>query len=175
MRMQTLVTTLGFALVSAAAQAQSVTYDFDKGTDFSKIKTYAWVNTREELQDDFNHKRIVSAVDSQLSAKGLTRVEPGGMANALVGYGAGFEKNLEINGSGYGGGPLYRANRSGSARVDEIVTGTLVIGMLDANTKAVIWRGTATKDLDPKANPEKRDKNVNKAVTKIFEHYPPKK
>ena len=106
MRMQALMTTLGLALVSATTQAQNVTYDFDKTTDFSKVKTYAWVNTREELQDDFNHKRIVSAVDSQLAAKGLTRLERGSIADVLVGYGAGFDRNLEINGSGYGGGPF---------------------------------------------------------------------
>jgi hypothetical protein len=30
-------------------------------------------------------------------------------------------------------------------------------------------------DLDPKASPEKREKNLNKAVEKLFKHYPPAK
>ena len=67
-------------------------------------------------QDDFNHKRIVAAVDSQLAAKGLTMVEAGGMADILVAYGAGFDRNLQITGSSSDwGGPFYRGNRSGSA------------------------------------------------------------
>ena len=143
MRMNTLPATLGLMLASATtAQAQNITYDFDKTTDFSKIRTYAWVHG-QELQDELNHKRVVSAVDAQ---------------------GASMDW----------GGPLYRGNRNGSARVAEIVTGTLVVGLLDPETKSILWRGVATRDVDVKASPEKRDKNVNKAMAKLFEHYPPK-
>ena len=55
------------------------------------------------------------------------------------------------------------------------MTGTLVIAMVDPETKSVLWRGVASKDLDQNASPEKRDKNINKAMGKLFEHYPPKK
>ena len=175
MRMNTLVTTLGLVVASATtALAQNVTYDYDKTADFSKIKTYAWIHG-QELQDELNHKRVVSAIDAQLAAKGLTRVEPNGIADVLVAYNAGFDRNLQIEGSSMDwGGPLYRGNRNGSARVAEIVTGTLVIGMIDPETKSIVWRGVATRDVDMKASPEKRDKNVNKTVAKLFEHYPPK-
>ena len=166
---------LGLALTSATASAQKVTYDYDKATDFTKIRTYAWVHTREEVQDELNHKRIVNAVDAQLSAKGLTKVQEGGMADVLVAYGVGIDRNLEINGSSSDwGGPLYRGNRTGSARTQEVMTGTLVVAMADPETKSVIWRGVASKDLDQSASPEKRDKNLNKAVAKTLEKYPPK-
>ena len=55
------------------------------------------------------------------------------------------------------------------------MTGTLVVAMADPETKSVIWRGVASKDLDQSASPEKRDKNLNKAVAKMLEKYPPKK
>ena len=120
MQMKTWLPMLGLALASATASAQKVTYDYDKATDFTKIRVYAWVHTREEVQDELNHKRIVAAVDSQLAAKGLTKVQEGGMADVLVAY------------------------------------------------------GVASKDLDQSASPEKRDKNLNKAVAKMLEKYPPK-
>jgi hypothetical protein len=175
MRMNTLVTTLGLVLASATtARAQKVTYDYDKTADFSKIRTYAWVRG-QELQDELNHKRVVSAIDAQLAAKGLTRVEANGMADVLVVYDAGFDRNLQIEGSSMDwGGPLRRGNRNGSARVAEIVTGTLVVGLLDPETKSVVWRGMATRDIDMTASPEKRDRNVTKTVAKLLEHYPPK-
>jgi hypothetical protein len=176
MRMQLLVTTLAMSIASATARGQSVTYDYDKGTDFSKIRTYAWTHTPAELADEINHKRVVSAIDSQLAAKGLTKVEPGGMADVLVAYGAGVDRNLQITGSSSDfGGPLYRGNRFGSARTEDVLTGTLVIAMVDPETKSIVWRGAASKDLDPKAKPEKREKNLNKAVKKMFDNYPPKK
>ena len=87
----------------------------------------------------------------------------------------GIDRNLEINGSSSDwGGPLYRGNRTGSARTQEVMTGTLVVAMADPETKSVIWRGVASKDLDQSASPEKRDKNLNKAVAKMLEKYPPK-
>ena len=64
---------------------------------------------------------------------------------------------------------MYRGSRTGSARTEEVVTGTLVIAMADPETKSIIWRDVASKDLDPNASPEKRDKGVDKAVAKMFE------
>jgi hypothetical protein len=36
-----------------------------------------------------------------------------------------------------------------------------------------VWRGSASKTLDPKAKPEKRQKNLGKAMAKMFKNYPP--
>jgi hypothetical protein len=49
----------------------------------------------------------------------------------------------------------------------------MVIDLVDANTSNIVWRGTATKDIDVKATPDKRDKNIAKAAQKLFRHYPP--
>lgn len=175
MRISTIVTTLGLALVSATASAQDVTYDYDKATDFSKIKTYAWI-AGTNLSDEFNHKRIVTAIDAQLTAKGLTQVAAGATPDMLVAYHAAFDKNLQINASSFDSGPWrYGGNRSGSARVEEIVNGTLVVDLVDAKTETLIWRGIAKKDIDTNAKPEKRDKNMNKAAEKLFKDYPPAK
>jgi hypothetical protein len=39
----------------------------------------------------------------------------------------------------------------------------------------LVWRGTVSKTLDPTAKPEKRQKNLEKAVEKMLKNYPPKK
>ena len=46
---------------------------------------------------------------------------------------------------------------------------------MDASTKAIIWRGMASKDIDVKAKPEKREKNINRTAEKLFKNYPPEK
>jgi hypothetical protein len=38
--------------------------------------------------------------------------------------------------------------------------------MYDSHTKQLVWRGTASKTLDPKAKPEKKQENIKKAVRK---------
>jgi Domain of unknown function (DUF4136) len=173
MRIGLCATALGIAMLGTIAVAQSVNYDYDKSADFSRFKTYAWVRGTES-KDELNHKRVVSAIDSQLAAKGLSRVEGERGADLLVAYHANFDENIQINGysSGFGGPRL--GNFSGTATTQRIVTGTLVVDMMNAGSGAIVWRGVAEHDLNPGAKPEKRDKNITKATEKIFKNYPPK-
>jgi hypothetical protein len=166
MRVATLIGTAGL-LLSTNAWAQDVTYDYDKSVNLSAVKTYAWAPDGN-IQDALTHKRIVEAVDAQLAAKGLHRVEAGATPDVIVVYRAGVREELEV--SGRGG---YRSNRWNSARVERVPVGALRVEMLDAKTKSVVWRGIASKDLDVNASPEKREKNINKAAEKLFKSYPP--
>lgn len=50
--------------------------------------------------------------------------------------------------------------------------GTVTVEMTNAATDKIVWRGAATMDIDTKANPEKREKSINKAADKIFKNYP---
>ena len=36
------------------------------------------------------------------------------------------------------------------------------------------WKTSATKKIDVKANPETRERNVDKVAEKMFKNYPPK-
>jgi hypothetical protein len=47
--------------------------------------------------------------------------------------------------------------------------------MYDSAKKALVWRGIASKAIDPKAKSKKQQKNITKAVTKLLTNYPPKK
>jgi hypothetical protein len=47
--------------------------------------------------------------------------------------------------------------------------------MYDTTSKQLVWRGMASKTLDAKAKPEKRQKNIDKAATKMLKNYPPRK
>jgi hypothetical protein len=54
-----------------------------------------------------------------------------------------------------------------------IYVGQLDLTVYDAAQKELVWRGTATKTLDPKAKPEKKQKNITKAVEKLLKNFPP--
>jgi hypothetical protein len=174
MRIATFVTAACMVLLGTVALAQSVTYDFDRGVNFNKYRTYAWVSGTN-LPDALNHRRIVNAIDAQLAARGLTKVESSASPDALVAYHASLDTNVRINAFGSGwGGYRFGAMRSATATVEEIPIGTLVIDIVDAESKNVVWRGSATKELDSYANAEKREKNINRAAQKLFRNYPPK-
>jgi hypothetical protein len=172
MRIATVMTTVGVLLFSAITLADNVNYDFDPNANFSSFRTYTWVRGNE-VGDQLNHSRIVRAIETQLGIKGLTKVDANDRPDVLVAYHASFDENLQISGFSTGfGGYRFGGNRSGTARVEEITIGTLAVDIVDARTKTIVWRAMASKELDPKASPEKRDKNINKATEKLFRNYP---
>jgi len=174
MRLLTYLTSACLTLLATTALAQSVTYDYDRATNFSNYKTYAWTRGTE-LTDELNHARVLRAIDAALVAKGLARVEPSATPDVVVAYHASFERNLEISGSAHGWGPFgLGGDRTGSARVEPIVVGTLVVDISDARTKAIVWRSLASSDIKPTDKPETRDKKIANATEKMFKNYPPR-
>lgn len=173
MRITTFAAAVALTFATTLTAAQSVTFDFDKTTDFSSLRTYAWV-PGTNLPDALNHRRIVAAVDAQLAAKGLVKAAAALAPDVLVAYHASFDRDLQVTGFSSGwGGYRFPGSRSGIARTEEILTGTLIVDLVKASTRTIIWRGMATKDVDVDASPEKRDRNINRAAEKIFKHYPP--
>ena len=45
--------------------------------------------------------------------------------------------------------------------------------MNDSENHALVWRGLASKIVDPNAKPDKQQKNLAKAVAKLLKNYPP--
>lgn len=174
MNTATLARIAAFAMLGTTMLAQSVTTDYDRSANFASFKTYAWIRGTE-VPDQLNHKRIVQSIDAQLADEGMRRVDESADPDVLIAYHVNLDRDLQINGFSSGWG-AYRwgGNRSGTARAEEIIVGTLVVDMIDAHTRTIVWRGTAAKDVDQGASAEKRDQNARKAMEKLFKNYPPK-
>jgi hypothetical protein len=176
--------TTAFLLLSvSAALAQDVRYDFDKEKDFSKYKTYKWVAIKGADQpDDLMSKRITAAIDAELATKGMTKTEADA-ADLYIGYqtAIGQEKEFTSYNTGWGYGPGWGGGWYGGGGMSTTYgsTSTVYVGQLDLSVydpaqKQLVWRGVATKTLDPKAKPEKKEKNITKAVAKLLKNFPPK-
>lgn len=172
------LTALALALMPALAFAQKTSYDFDKDANFGSFHTYA-LKEGTPAGNPLVDKRLVDAIETQLAAKGLK--PDAANPDLFVVYHVALDKKKELNGytSGYGGYGGYGWRYGGgmsttSVQVNEILVGTLVIDMASSASKALVWRGMGVKEIDPQAKPEKRDKNINNAVAKIFKNYPPK-
>ena len=173
MRIATLV--IGVVLLGTITFAQSINFDFDRTANFRGFRTYAWI-PGASVPDALNNDRIVNALNAQLALKGLMKVDRRANPDLYVAYHAAFDRDLEITGFSSGwGGYRFPGSRSGVARANEIVTGTLIVDLVDARTRTIVWRGTATKEVNPTAKPEQRDKNINRAAEKLFRNYPPVK
>jgi uncharacterized protein DUF4136 len=174
---------MGAFLAITASYGQEVRYNFDKQADFSKFKTYKWVVLKDATKpNDLLDKQIKAAVDTELAAKGLTKVEDDS-ANLYVGYQAGIGQEKEFtsynSGWGYGpgwGGGWYGAGGTGitTGQTNTVYVGQLVVDMYDSAQHDLVWRGLATKTIDTDAKPEKQQKNLTKTVNKLMKNFPPK-
>ena len=158
--------------VTGILSAQEVRYNFMPGTDFSKFHTYKWISIeRGAHPNQIVDAQIKQSVDSQLAAKGLTKVQDD-KANLYIGYQIAVNKEKQWNAYGMGGG--IRWGGMGTATSSPISVGTLVLDMYDPATKQLVWTGTATKTLDPSSNPQKNQQRLEKAMAKLLKNYPPK-
>ena len=173
--------------VTSTAFSQDVRYNFDKNTDFSKFKTYKWVAIKDAQKvSDLVDKQIRDSIEAQLTQKGLSKVDSDN-ADLFMGYqtAIGTEKQFTSFSSGmgpgwgpgggwygggwYGGGGMSTTTGSTST----IYIGQLVLDMYDSSNKDLVWRGSVSKTIDPKAKPDKQEKNLNKAMAKLLKNYPP--
>jgi hypothetical protein len=170
----------------SSAQAQDVRYDFDKEKDFSKYKTYKWVAIKgADKPDDLTSNRITTAIDAELATKGMTKTEAD-TADIYVGFqtAIGQEKEFTSFNTGWGYGPGWGGGWYGGyggmststtyGSTSTVYVGQLDLSMYDPAQKQLVWRGVASKTLDPKAKPEKKQKNITKAVAKLLKNFPPK-
>jgi hypothetical protein len=163
------------SIVISSALAQKVNVDWDKATNFSSFRTYTWVNGTPAL-NPLMGDRIVQEIDAQLAAKGLQKVEASANPDLVVAYHAGRNTETQMNtiDTGYyGPGWRYGYGGMGSSTtyVNTIQVGQLIVDIGDVKNKKYIWRGMASATIPDK--PEKGEKTITKAVTKMFQKFPP--
>jgi hypothetical protein len=168
-----LLLTIAFAPFAAAEKPQ---IQWDPAYDFSSIRTFQWqpnVESTLEQRNPFMHSRVVSAVDYELSATGLTEVQSN--ADVYVTYHASAENKVRLEsdsygygfgGYGRGGWGTYGYGVAGpvmtTTRVVEYEEGTLVVDIWDASDRQLVWRGTLSRVFAE--DPQKAEKQVVKAI-----------
>ena len=173
---------LAGAVAAATAYASSITVESkaDPGADFSRYKTYSWTEMKE-VRSEAVKKRITSAVDAQLKRKGFVRKDDGA-ADLRVAVHPSLSKEYPANsydpGWEYGWGtwaPPFGDIGTGSSLGQSIPIGTVMVDLVDASTKKLVWRGAARSPLDSEASAEQKQELVDDAMEKLFKKFPSKK
>lgn len=173
---------LPLSLLTISGFAQDVRYNFAAGQDFSSYKTFKWVQI--DGADQLNQladQQLKAAVETELVKKGLAKATDD-TADLFLAYQVGVNQEKQFNtyNSDWGYGPGWRGGWYGggggfsTTTSDTIQIGQVDLDMYDSAQKKLVWRGTVSKTLDPKAKPEKRQKNLTKAMAKLLKNYPPK-
>ena len=153
-----------FTWLSVPAAAQTVRVKWERATDFSQYKTYAWMEGTAPDVPDATDRIIVDYINSQLGINEIFQddFEP----DLYVTYHGAREENFEVVEG-------YRTDwtDSGAITVDTHVAGTLVVDLVDADDNQLVWRATATATIN---NDSKKNRRiVEEALRKMFASFPP--
>lgn len=161
---------------AAGCAAMTVSAHVERGISFDKYVTYEWDppdnlpvgDPRLDNNPMFNDY-LQGAIEKRLAAKGFERAA-GQQPDLFVHYHANVSQKLDV----------YQADqRYGYCYADcepqyvEYEQGTLVIDIVDARTKRVVWRGwaqdTMTGVID---NQDQLEKQVDEGVEKMMRLLP---
>ncbi|HUH38502.1 MAG TPA: DUF4136 domain-containing protein [Spongiibacteraceae bacterium] len=170
-----LLVSLGWLLL-ACASAPKVSLDYSPEFRFDAIKSYSIVPpTGAALaQAGLATQRIENAVREQMALLGVAETTPD-KADIIVSYGVVTEEKTRV--TTYPEPMPYRCYRCGyggawggatAVDVHEYTQGTLVIDMINPQTKQVVWRGVGTANISGKKTPEERSAMINAYVAEMF-------
>jgi hypothetical protein len=170
---------LGIALLSAVQlAAQKVKIDYDKTTDFSKFKTYAWVQGTP-VMDPRLDTYIKKSLNDMFQHIGMTEASVS-TADIVITYHAAVNTDLSV---GTALDPTFAASggvaipgqsiweTAGGAAAAHVTKGGLAFEILDRAANRPIWTGIAQRTVSDK--PSERWDQVQKALDKLFRTFPP--
>ncbi len=154
-------------LAGSSCSPISVRTDYDHEVDFTRYQTFKWMPNAKKGGKGVPHnslldKRVRRAVENELQAKGLQLVKSG-KADALLAYHVGVQKRVDVSRHGYG---YWRRH----THVHRYKEGSILVDVVDPQMKQLVWRGAAQGVV---GHPEGNVENINEAIAKVFEKYPP--
>lgn len=183
-------------MILTACSGVPVSTDYSQDFDFSNVSSYAWLlpakHMNPEVDNDLVRERVVDAVDAQFAAKGLIRAADASKPSVLVTYQLGQEDKIAIDNFGswhtqFGYYPCYRCGyRPGFGYfghsqfydddfwVRNYKESTLMIDVIDPNSKKLLWRGMTKRVIPTLKTPEERRLYVLETVSAILAEFPPR-
>lgn len=161
----------------------------DKSADFSKYRTYAWVDKPDEKENKKNRRKelaetnIRNAVNEQLQKSGWKEVSSN--PDVLVNYELLVERNQKQQQNAVYSDPFTRSyyNRYSGRMITyyypsrfigydnystTVKEGTITITMIDNNTDKTVWQGWTTSELNSsRITSSEIDRNVRTIFKKF--------
>ena len=155
-----------------------VSVDFDHKADFTKYKTYAWMEGKgTAAPNPLTEKRIRRNIEAQLEAKGLKKTE--GEADLQVVTHASADVRVAVDGGTFTYGGYYEWDGwsywgpTATVHLQDMEVGMLLVDLVDSRSGELVWRGVATETLGSVPDPENVRSKIDKVTRKMFKQFPP--
>lgn len=170
---------LGLLALVTSCSSVRVNTDYDQSVNFGQYRTYAFLKEGvDEMKiSDLDKKRIMKAVDVEMSKKGFVKSEN---PDLLINLFTDAQKNVHINNWGWGrpwgwgwGYPMMWGGMGmwGGSTVSTSTEGILYIDIVRASNKELIWQGQGSGFLSKKR--ERKEAKIQEFAQKVLADFPP--
>jgi hypothetical protein len=169
-------------IVVSCGPSLKVSSDYDKAANFGQYKTFSLYrsDSLHESISQLNQDRIFNSVKNEMTKKGFQ--ETTSNPDLLINVVAILKDRVAVSSTtdyyGYGGvyRPYYWGTGMGTTsttnyNVQHYKDGSLIIDVIDAGTKKLLWQGTGNKEIDKPAKDP--DTAIPKAISSIMASFPP--
>jgi Domain of unknown function (DUF4136) len=179
MKWQRLLCWLLVAAPVGGCASPEIGYDFDRSVNFSAYQSYAWIPGAQEatgdrrLDSSLIDARIRSAIDAQLRSKGYAATA-NGKPQFFVAYHIGMKDLLKGSSTQNYIGDRAHGTYTTLSDIQQYKEGTLLIDIVDAESKQLVWQASALAKVEEGLTPKERDERINGIVRAMLSHFPPK-
>ena len=160
------------ALALAACATTNARSYAERASDVGRYRTYAWgpatVQTTGDPRLDNNQffkERVEAAVERQLGARGFEKATE--VPDLLIRYYASVEQQMSADGADR---PYVSCEECRPFVFD---AGTIVVDLIDARTRRLVWRGWEEGSFDGVVNDQAwMEKRIDRSVARILEQLP---
>ena len=177
--MKTIIALSIIAIVTLTTGCATVNIrsESDPTADFTKYKTFNFPLNIDNFAKNviranpFLHKEMLNIVNETMAAKGYVKTDK--KPDLFVVYHATTNQKTSVttySGGYYGWGYHGWGMGYTDVRVDQYTEGTLIIDLVDADDKELVWRGWATGTLDARPDYDR----LRDVVKSMLAEFPPR-
>jgi Domain of unknown function (DUF4136) len=159
--------TMLVCITSAVAAGQQVSVNYKHSQSFSQYHTYAWgSNNANQIQNSILAQVAQQDIDTAMVGKGFQKVQESQKPDLVLTANGGMRQQTSYSAwgmRGIGGG-------MGGITPQQNVEATMIVGLYDARSQSLVWRGIAQDTLSN--NGDKNQKTVQSAISKMFKQWP---
>ncbi|MEQ9591951.1 MAG: DUF4136 domain-containing protein [Cyclobacteriaceae bacterium] len=149
---------------------------YDESVDFTKYKTFCWLNGCEftftgpdYLQDEEIREKIKEAIVAELESKGFVNDENN--PDLLVDFHISVENETSVI-YHHRDDDQYYYQQFPEEEIINYLKGTIVIDIVDKAESKMVWRSESIGYMD--VHPDLTDKNIRKGIASTLKDFPPR-
>jgi len=167
---------LAILILATSCSPVRVVTDYDRNANFGEYNSFAFYKPGIDKAQisDLDKKRILRAIDTELSARGIQKSES---PTILVSIFTKEQERVDVYnnnfGWGWGWNPWWFGGGLWGNTVSRSTEGSLYIDLIDANSKELVWQGVGSARLITSGDIDKKEERIREIVREILAQYPP--